>query len=196
MLNFLSSNSDRYFMQVHGGRRQKIISAAGIMVGFPIAVLFSVIATLGGYWKGFPLLPSVIFAFIAGFCAGVGVFSILGFVLTRKSVPAIIEISPSGVGSDNVPQSARVEDSLTVKTLERTNFPPSPPSTDCETSSIKSTGEFLASIIQLGNMAKENQELVENEVDLVKKEQVRLSLRRREFRQLYQNIKFSNFESF
>ncbi len=56
--------------------------------------------------------------------------------------------------------------------------------------------QFLETFIKLANIAKSCQELVENEKDLSKKEQVRLSLQRREFKQMYSTVKNSRFESF
>jgi len=61
---------------------------------------------------------------------------------------------------------------------------------------VKNNMQFLQTFLKLAAIAKECEELVENEQDLSKKEQVRLSLQRREFRQLYATVKNSRFETF
>ncbi len=61
---------------------------------------------------------------------------------------------------------------------------------------VKNNQQFLDTFIKLASIAKTCQELVENERELSKKEQVRLSLQRREFKQMYSMVKNSRFETF
>ncbi|OLS11970.1 MAG: hypothetical protein RBG13Loki_4425 [Promethearchaeota archaeon CR_4] len=61
---------------------------------------------------------------------------------------------------------------------------------------VKNKHQFLETVMKLANIAKICQDLVENEKDLSKKEQTRLSLQRREFKQLYATVKNSRFDTF
>jgi hypothetical protein len=63
-------------------------------------------------------------------------------------------------------------------------------------STIKTNLEFLKRVIQLGEIAQENQERVENERELLKKEESKLYLKRLEFKKLYSDLKSSSFDSF
>lgn len=61
---------------------------------------------------------------------------------------------------------------------------------------VKNKPQFVDTFLKLANIAKVCQELVENEKDLSKKELTRLSLQRREFKQLYAMVKNSRFDTF
>ncbi len=99
----------------------------------------------------------------------------------------------------------------TSKAVEQKKGPPAPiaktPATPlpitAEPQAVKLLGpvaknnmQFLETFFKLATIAKDCQELVENEKELSKKEQIKLSLQRREFRQLFATVKNSRFETF
>jgi hypothetical protein len=202
---------------VKDGRR--IFSLTSFLISLPLAVLCGYLTFAGGFFSGTGDLLLIFYALAMAICGGFALSSCLHLLMVPKGAPQNVT-DPKGNPSSNQIHATKSNPAINpIKQKPATNNPgpnvpviqsilakaaaPVPQVASPETQAVQLIGpvaknnlQFLQTFMKLATIAKECEELVENERDLSKKEQVRLSLRRREFRQVYSTVKNSRFETF
>ncbi len=201
---------------------RKIFSLSSLLVTIALAGFCGYLAFVGGFWSSTGDFFITFYGFIALICGGFALSAGLHLIMVPKASPQNNQENGSNAVSQQARPSPTKETKPGNKSIVQNKPAPKPatkipaaqslpakppaqaphaPSTEPQAVKLvgpvaKNNMQFLETFIKLAKIAKDCEELVENEKDLSKKEQVRLSLQRREFRQIYSTVKNSRFESF
>lgn len=201
---------------------RKIFSLSSFLVSLGLMIFCGYLAFTGGFFNSLGNFLTNLYPLLMVLCGGFAISSCIHLIMVPKAtpqnkqekslngpVPQLNAPTPGGVKNSAI-KSASPSKPLGIAgnqkkpaTNPNPKIPATPPQTTAVSQAVKLIGpvaknnqQFLETFIKLASIAKDCQELVENEKDLSKKEQVRLSLQRREFRQMYSTVKNSRFETF